>query len=414
MRKRSYLIAAAVLVVILIVVVIVRRDGDKAAPAEVPTASVAPVVRGSLSHTLYLAGQFQPYQVVDVHAKVSGYIKNIYVDIGDKVTAGEVMAVLEVPELAAQLEGTVSAVKASKEAIMRAQNSVARAEAEHTSLHARYERLKKTAAVQPGLIAQQELDDAQSQDLSSEAKIDEAKSALSDAKQQSDVAIANNKRVSALEDYTKVTAPLKGVIIWRYADTGALIQAGTSSDTTTLPVVKLSQSDLLRLRMPVPEDAVEYVHEGELVNVRVDAVNRTFVGKVVRFTRDVSLATRTMETEIDVKNDDLSLTTGMYANTVLQLEHRDNVLTIPEQAVLQNGSKSSVLVVDAQNRVQSRDVVIGLRGSYIVEVMSGLREGERVITGGQTNYQVGETVQPKLIPVPTAADVAQETSGEDQ
>ncbi|MHB1698514.1 MAG: efflux RND transporter periplasmic adaptor subunit [Acidobacteriaceae bacterium] len=412
MRKRSYLIAAAVLVVLLVVVVIVRSDGNKAATAEVPSASVALVARGALSHTLNLAGQFQPYQVVDVHAKVSGYIKNIYVDIGDKVHAGEVLAVLEVPELQAQLSGTVSAVAASKAEIARAQNAVSRAQAEHTALHQDYIRLVKAAAAQPGLIAQQELDDAQAKDLASESRIDEAKSALSTAEQQTDVAKANNQRVGALEDYTRVTAPLTGVIIWRYADTGALIQAGTSSDTTTLPVVKLSQSDLLRLRLPVPEDAVSYIHEGEEVNVRVDAVNRTFVGKVVRFTRNVSLATRTMETEIDVENKDLSLTPGMYANTVLQLEHRENVLTVPIQAVEHNGNQAYVLVVNPNNQVQQRNVIIGLQGSYIVEVKSGLNEGERVITGGQSNYQVGETVNPKVQQPPTA-DVSEEKSGDE-
>ena len=415
MRKRSLLIVAAVVVLLVLAVFLFVRhdDASAAAPADVPSASVALVTRGSLSHTLNLAGQFQPYQVVDVHAKVSGYIRHIYVDIGDKVHEGQVLAVLEVPELSAQLKGTVSAVSASQDEIARAKNAVIRAQSEHAALHADYNRLQKAAEQQPGLIAQQEIDDAQAKDLASESRIDEAKSALSAAEQQTDVAKANNERVSALEDYTKVTAPLNGVIIWRYADTGALIQAGTSSDTTTLPVVKLSQSDLLRLRLPVPEDAVEYIHEGDLVNVRVDAVDRNFVGKVVRFTRDVSLATRTMETEIDVENKNLSLTSGMYANTVLQLEHRENVLTIPVQAVVKSGDKTMVLVVDAQNHIQSRAVVLGIQGSYLVEVKGGLKEGERVVSGGQSNFEAGETVQPKVMKTPTA-DTSEEQSGGDK
>ncbi len=205
-------------------------------------------------------------------------------------------------------------------------------------------------------------------------------------------------------------APIDGVIIWRYADTGALIQAGTASDVQSLPVVKLAQSSLLRLRLPVPEDAVEFIHVGAQVNVQVDAVHRTLVGKVVRFTRDISLATRTMQTEIDVENKDLSLTPGMYANTTLELERRDHVLTIPVQAVLTNGNQSSVLIVDSQNHVQPRNVSLGLRGSNLVEVTSGLAEGDRVITGGQSNYQAGETVKPKLEQLP-AVDVNEEKSG---
>lgn len=379
--------------------------------ADVPAATVAAVTQGSIVHTLDLAGQFQPYQVVDVHAKVSGYIQNIYVDIGDIVHEGQLLAVLEVPELNAQLKGTVADFARSKDEIVRAQHEVTRAESVHNALHADFKRLTQAAATQPGLIAQQELDDAQAKDLASEAQIDAAKSALSAAKQQSASASANHERVSALADYTKVTAPLNGVIIWRYADTGALIQAGTSSDTQSLPIVKLSQSGVLRLRLPVPEDAVSFIHEGATVDVHVDAVHRTFVGKVVRFTRNVSLATRTMETEIDVENKDLSLTPGMYANTTIQLERHDNVLIIPEPAVIQNGNQSTVLVVDKNHRVEIRTIVVGLQGSNRVEVESGLAKGDLVITGAQSNFQAGETVNPKLEQMPTVTTSDAEQSG---
>ena len=416
MRKRTFLILAiglALPVAIGAVACNSKARNSEANAAEIPSATVAAVTRGTITHTLNLAGQFQPYQVVDVHAKVSGYIRHIYVDIGDKVHQGQVLAVLEVPELSAQLKGTVSALARSKDEITREEHEVLRAQSEHASLHADYTRLKQASEAQPGLIAEQELDDAQSKDLASQAQIDAAKAALAAAKQQSEVAGADNERVAALEDYTRVVAPLDGVIIWRYADTGALIQAGTSSDVQSLPVVKLSQSDLLRLRLPVPEDAVEYIREGAEVNVRVDAVHRSLVGKIVRFTRDVSLATRTMETEIDVENKDLSLTPGMYANTTLELERRDNILTIPVQAVIRNGNQSSVLIVDTQNKVQPRNVTLGLQGSTLTEVKSGLQEGDRVITGGQSNYQAGETVKPKLEHLP-AADVSEEQSGGEQ
>lgn len=367
----------------------------EATAAETPSATVAVAARATIVRTLNVAGQFQPYQVVDVHAKVSGYIRHIYVDIGDKVHAGETLAVLEVPELDAQLKGSISEFARSKDEITRAQHEEARAESEHRALHADYDRLKQAAAAQPGLVAQQELDDAQSKDLSAEAQVDAAKAALAAAQQGSDVANADREREQDMNDYTHVTAPLNGVIVWRYADTGALIQAGTSSDVQSLPVVKLSQSDLLRLRIPVPEDAVQYIHEGALVNVQVDAVHRTLVGKVVRFTRDVSLATRTMETEIDVENKDLSLTPGMYANTTLQLERHDNVLAVPVQAIVNNGGQPQVLVVDSQNRVQIREVQLGLQGSALVEIKTDISEGDRVITGGQASYHAGETVRPR-------------------
>ena len=169
--------------------------------AEIPSATVAAVKQGSIVHTLNLAGQFQPYQVIDVHAKVSGYIRHIYVDIGDKVRQGQILAVLEVPELSAQLKGTVAEVASRKDEIARAHQEVLRAQSEHASLHSNYTRLKQASASQPGLIAEQELDDAQSKDLASEAQIDAAKSALSAATQNFDVAGADNERVGALEDY---------------------------------------------------------------------------------------------------------------------------------------------------------------------------------------------------------------------
>lgn len=399
MRKRNSLIVAvglALPVVATLTACNSRAKNAEASAAEMPAATVTAVTRGTITHTLNLAGQFQPYQVVDVHAKVSGYIQHIYVDIGDIVRQGQVLAVLEVPELDAQLKGTVAEVAHSNDEVTRAGHDVLRAQAEHTALHADYLRLKQAAAAQPGLIAQQELDDAQSRDLASEAQVDAAKAALAAARQQTEVAGANNERVSDLAAYTRVTAPFDGVVVWRDADTGALIQAGTSSDTSTLPVVKLSQSNLLRLRLPVPEDAVQFIREGEPVNVRVDAVNRSLTGKIVRFTRDVSLATRTMETEIDVENKDLSLAPGMYANATLELERKDNVLTVPVQAVIKNGSQATVLLVDSQNRVRSRNVQLGLQGSNLVEIKSGLSEGERVITGGQSKYQIGEAVKPEL------------------
>src|ERR1700735_41090 len=217
MRKRTPFILAAGLALPALTGLVAcnsRPKGSETSATEVPAAAVVAVSRGNIAHVLNLAGQFQPYQVVDVHAKVSGYIKNIYVDIGDKVHLGETIAILEVPELNAQLKGTESEFARSKDEITQAQHEVARAESEHSAVHADYLRLLQASAAQPGLIAQQELDNAQSKDLSTAAEIDAAQAALSAAKQGSDVADANRERVQDLNDYTHVTAPLNGVIIF--------------------------------------------------------------------------------------------------------------------------------------------------------------------------------------------------------
>lgn len=385
-------------------------SSSEAKAASIPAARVAAAQRGNISHVLTLAGQFQPYQVVDVHPKVSGYMKQIRVDIGDMVHQGQVLAVLEVPELKAQLQQTVHQVNQSKEEIAQAQHEINRAIATHAALHAAYERLQDAAKGHPGLIAQQELDDAQSKDLASEAQVDAAKSALAAAQQQSGAAQADNQRVQALHDYTTVTAPIAGVVVWRYADTGALIQGGTTSNSQDLPIVRLSQSTLLRLRLPVPESDVRYVHDGDEVDLRVDAIGRSFRGKVVRFTRDVNSETRTMETEVDLDNKDLAIAPGMYANAMLSLAHVENVVTIPLEAIELQGRQQVVYVLDASNHVHVRPVQVGLQGTKLAEIRSGLQPGERVIIGGQEKYQENELVDPVNTDEP-AAETQQETGG---
>ncbi|HEX6496320.1 MAG TPA: efflux RND transporter periplasmic adaptor subunit [Acidobacteriaceae bacterium] len=387
-----------------------RPDSADAATQPV-AAAIAVVQRGNISHMLSLAGQFQPYQVIDVHAKVSGYVRRINVDIGDRVHAGQTLALLEVPELNAQYRGSQSEQQRSMEQVNIAQHEISRAQASHAALQANYDRLLQASKAQPGLIAEQELDDARAKADASQAQVDTARATLSAARQQSDVAKADVERYGALQSYTTITAPLSGVVVWRYADTGALIQAGTSSDSQSLPLVKLSQSDLLRLRLPVPEDAVGYIHDGDTVQIRVDALHRSLTGKIVRFTRNVSLETRTMETEVDVPNHDLSIDPGMYANTYLRLAHKENVLTVPLLAIQRDDAgHTSVLVVDSQNHVHQRPVTLGIQGSLLAEVRSGVQENDRVVLGNAARYKDGEPITPRLEPQP-ANDVMHQEGG---
>ena len=387
-----------------------HEGAGKAVDTERPSASVARAAMGDIAHTLSLAGQFQPYQVVDIHPKVTGFMVKINVDIGDRVHKGQTLAVLEVPELNAQLRGAGFEIKQAQDEQLRAQHEIRRAEALHAAVHADYQRLVDAAKAQPGLIAQQELDDAQSKDLSAEAQVDSAKATASAAQQHSQVANADNDRVQAMKNYTNVVAPLDGVIVWRYADTGALIQSGTNSNEQDIPIVRLSQSGLLRLRMAIPEDDVRYVHEEEPIEVRVDAIGRSFTGRVVRFTRDVNFETRTMETEIDVPNRDLSISPGMYANAQLQLATATHVLTVPVESLVLKGTTTVAYVLDADNRVHLRPVQVGLRGSKLAEIKGGLAEGDRVIVGGQEKYVEGEQVAPVIMQSP-ANDTMHEAGG---
>jgi RND family efflux transporter MFP subunit len=413
MRKQISLFLVAGLSLPICSFLVACHENGKSSEAkadEVPSAEVATAQKGNLAHTLSLAGQFQPYQVIDVHPKVTGFMVKINVDIGDRVHKGQALALLEVPELNAQLKGTGFEMERSKDELLRTQHEIKRAEAVYAALHADYQRLLETSKAQPGLVAQQELDDAQSKDLSSESQVDAAKAAAAAAQEHTEVAHADNDRVQALKNYTNVVAPLDGVIVWRYADTGALIQSGTNSNEQDIPIVRLSQSGLLRLRMPIPEGDVQFVHVGDPMQVRVDAIGRTFTGKIVRFTRDVNFETRTMETEVDVENRDLSISPGMYANTQMQLAHAENVTTIPVDALVLKGDQETVYALDADNRVRVRNVVVGLRGSKLAEIKSGVEPGDRVILGGQENYSEGERVTPILTQEP-ASEVVHESGG---
>jgi RND family efflux transporter MFP subunit len=357
---------------------------------------VVAATSGRIANQLTVAGVFQAFQEIDVHGKVSGYIRHIYVDIGDRVRQGQTLAILEVPELQAEVAGAQAGITQTQQNITRLQNEVAREQAVYAAVHANYRRLKEASDQQPGLVAAQELEDALAKDQSAASQVDAAKSAVAAAQGQLGVSRAESLRVTSMEQYATITAPYNGVVTMRYADTGSLIPAGTAEGLNQA-VVRLAQSDVLRLRMPVPEQDVPLVHEGSTVTVHVQATGQDFPGTVVRFTRDVSNSTRTMLTEVDVKNPSLTLTPGMYADVTFNLQDKQNALIIPAASVIQ-GDQPSVLIVDSSNRVQRRAVVLGIAGSNEQEVTRGLQPGDRVIIGGISTLQPGEQVTPQLAP----------------
>ena len=146
------------------------------------------------------------------------------------------------------------------------------------------------------------------------------------------------------------------------------------------------------------------------MTIRVSALGRSIQSKVVRFTRDLSLDTRTMQTEVDVPNRDLSLTPGMYANTYLQLAHREDVLTVPLAAIQGDSTTETVMVVDSRNRLEPRAVHVGLRGSVLAEIKDGLVEGDRVVLGDSGELKPGDAVTPRMEPEPNS-DIMHEEGG---
>jgi RND family efflux transporter MFP subunit len=381
--------------------------GRKAKASEEETAlqpaAVARVERKSLVNSIVLSGEFVPFQQVDVHAKVAGYIRQINVDVGDRVNVGQTLAVLEVPELNAELLGADAAVRRSSDAVRRARSDLDRAKSMHEATHLDWTRLQQASQARPGLIAQQELDDALAKDKESEAQISADEAALSEAENGLAGSVATQKQYNALSSYTRIVAPIKGVVTRRWVDTGALVQAGTTSSTQALPVVSVAQNDLFRLTLPVPESAVPAIHLGSTVKVHVQALNRDFQGKVSRFADDVTAETRTMHTEVDVPNRDGSIVPGMYAEVQLTLAEKNDVLTVPVEAVTRNGAEATTLVVGHDNRIDERKVTIGMEGNDRLQIVSGLSEGDRVVVGSRSQFRSGEKVIPKLINPRTTA-----------
>jgi len=360
-----------------------EEAGSAAAESDkVVNVAVAKVARADLSQGL---------------RKVAGYVKHIDVDVGDRVKKGQTLAVLEVPELQDELNQVAASVRQSEQEVDQAQHQLKRAQADYTVAHLTCTRLQGVMKTRPELIAQQDVDDAQGKDEAAEAQVEGAKAGLAAAQEHLHAASANRERVQALFNYTKITAPFEGVVTRRYADTGAMLAAGTTSEQQALPLVKLSQNGLLRLDIPVPEADVPGVRLGKKVSVEVQALSKAFEGTVARFADKVDDATRTMITEVDVSNPQLEIVPGMYAYVSFPVMEKKDVLAVPIQAVSREGNKAIAYRVNSENRVEVRPVTVGIETRSQIEVLSGLSEGDRVVVGNTSQLRQGQIVAPKIV-----------------
>jgi RND family efflux transporter MFP subunit len=332
------------------------------------TVAVAQVTRQDLYNEVTIPAEFRPYLQVELHAKVSGYVEQINVDIGDRVKANQLLAKLEVPELKAELD--------------RARAAQKRAEAEYSDAHKIYTRLQAVDKDYPNGVAQQELDAAEAKNSTTEAAMGAAK--------------AEVERYETLISYTRITAPFDGVITHRYADPGSLIQAGTTSDTQSKPLVRLSDNYHLRLDFPVSVSYVKDVRVGDEVEVRVESLGgKTFTGTISRSAEKIDEETRTMITEVEVPNPKLELVPGMYATLVLKVEKHPHVLTIPTEAISAD-KRVSVYLVNSNREIEERPVTLGLETAAKFEIVSGLKEGDLVMIGSRSQVKPGQKVEAKL------------------
>jgi len=366
--KVRLLSAVGVASVVVVVLILTSKPGRATVSGNIssaPSVAVVKVTREDLASEMKIPAEFRPYTEVELHAKVSGYLQQINVDFGDQVKAGQALATIEIPELRDELDSASATEQ--------------KVEADHKNAHLVYSRLLAVNKDHPNLIAQEDLDAAESRDADTAAAMAAAK--------------ADVEKYQTLLAYTKITAPFDGVVTRRYTDPGSMIQAGTASQA--MPLLRLSDNYRLRLDFPVSVDYVQDVRIGDPVDVRIDSLGRTFTGKISRFTHRVDETTRTMIAELEVDNPKLTLIPGMYATVVLKADQRPNAVAIPTEAI--TAGKSTVYVVNTNNEVEQRTVTLGLETPTKFEVLSGVKEGELVLIGDASQIKPGEKVEPKLV-----------------
>jgi RND family efflux transporter MFP subunit len=349
--------------------------------AVVVRVAVVKPKREDLARELTVQAEFRPFQEVDLHSKVAGFLQSIDVDVGDHVEKGQELAILEVPELVEDLK-RAAAVEA------RAAEEVKRAQAGYREFHSASARLDAVSKSQPRLIAAQDLEAAQVKD-------EQASSTLAAARQAVEIARAESSKLKATAHYAHISAPFSGVITKRYADPGALIQAGVSSSTQAMPLVRLSQEDKLRLVFPVSMSYVRFVHTGTLVSVNVQNSTNLLKGTVSRISRKIETSTRTMDVEMDVPNPEGKLIPGMYASVNIELEKKPNALAVPIETV-SRGKAPTVFVIKPDQSVEERSVTLGLETPSRLEVLSGIQDNDLLLIGSRSQLRPGQKVEAKL------------------
>jgi len=362
--------------------------------ADLPTVSVVSARREDLAQTLTLTAEFIPFQEVEVMAKIAGYIQKINVDVGDSVRQGQVLAILESPEMRDDLARAGASIQRNRSDLQRAGDEVRRAESNYAMTHLTYSRLANVMKSQPGLVAQQEVDDAQAKEQIAASQVAAAKSSLATAEEQIKISEADQTKSRTMLDYTRVVAPFDGIVTKRYADNGTMIQAGTSSRSQAMPIVRISENHLLRLVLPVPESAAGAVKAGRNVEIKIPSLNSLLSSRVSRIADKVDTSTRTMHVEVDVPNPNGKLIPGMYAEVTLKLAESPNALAVPTQAVkTASEGRREVLVVSPGGVIEVHKVKTGLESATAIEILQGLQEGEAVVVGSHSQLVNGTKVK---------------------
>jgi len=350
-----------------------------AVPAPGPrTIEVVRVLEQPLDVTLSMPAELSAYQSVAVYPRVTGFVKTVAVDRGSRVNAGEVLAVLEAPELIAQRSEGQSKLQGAE-----AQLAAVRAKADANA--GTYERLKAASAT-PGVVAGNDLVVAQK-------TVEADANQIAAAQQGVEAARQSLAATREMEGYLRVTAPFDGVITERNVHPGALV--GPSSGTGSTPMLRLVQERRLRLVVAVPEAYVAGITTGAVIPFTTAAYpGQTFSGRIARISRAVDVPTRTMAVELDVDNGNGRLAPGSFGQVRWPVRRTGPSLLVPSGTVASTTGRTFVIRVN-NGHAEWVDVTTGLTSGRMVEVFGDLHAGEQVAARGTDEIQAGAAVTAK-------------------
>jgi RND family efflux transporter MFP subunit len=315
-----------------------------------PEVQVVLARHSSGERLLRLTGEARPYAAVTLYAKVSGYLKEIRVDKGDRVNAGQVLAIIESPELDRQYES----------AVVDAQDK-------------RRDAGREKILVEKNLVSQQDADHA-------EAAAREAE--------------ANAEALKTQKEYEVLRAPFRGTVTARFADPGALVQSAANSQTTALPLVSISQTDRLRVYVYLDQKDAAVVRIGNLAEIsdpsRPDV---KLAASITRISGELDPKTRTLLAELDVDNKQGLLLAGSFVQVSLKLKTATS-LEIPAEALLMKGEKAFAAVITEGNKVHFLPIVVADSDGKMVQIRSGLEEGQQLVLNPGFGIADGAQVQP--------------------
>ena len=365
--------------------------GESAGNGAVVDVQVVSPVRREVQRQIELPVSVEAFETTTLLSKVSGYLSRIEVDIGDSVREGQVIASIEVPEIADELVEAEAELDAKRADYAAAQAELERAQADFGFREITFQRIQAVREDEPDTMPQQTLDDARAQFELARAAVKAGESRLQQIESQQRQVRAAMKRLETLIGYSEIRAPFNGTVTQRHVDPGTLLQAATSSRAVQR-IITVASMDRVRLRFDVPESEVRFLDIGDPAVVTVDALpERKFEGAVTRYAAALEPTTRTMRTEIEMANKDRALRPGMFGRVTVSLDTRTDAITVPARAIRVEGDSPFVFCV--VNGIACRvNVEATVGDGATVEVTHGLEGDERVVVSARGPISDGAAV----------------------